>query len=118
VLRNKTKGIVISKEVIFMKGIRKAIGLMFRRNLSETKAWIFEMGKQGKMNCGVHTFFCFCDILVVWLNEANKVVDMEIMKPFSLRIPKKEAKWVIELNPKLKDLISLGDELIFPPVSN
>lgn len=101
-----------------MRGVKKIIGLMFKRRLSEERAWIFELKELSKREAGVHTFFCFSEILVVWLDRERKVVDLEVLKPFSIKFPKQKAKWIIELNPKLRDLISLGDELVFPPVPN
>jgi len=118
VLRNKSKKRIMCKKVVFMRGLKKIVGLMFKRDLAKDEAWIFEIDKPGRLSSGVHTFFCLSDILVVWLNEKSEVIDLKVMKPFSMKIPRKEAKWVIEMSPKLRKLVNLGDKLVFPPVSN
>ena len=69
-------------------------GLMF----SKKKNLIFNLNKESRINSIVHTFFVFYTIDVYWLDENKNIVDFRLnVKPFTIKIPKKRAKYIIEL---------------------
>ncbi len=69
-------------------------GLMF----SKKKNLVFVLNKESRFNSGIHTFFVFFPINVYWLDEEKNIVDFRInVKPFSIIIPKKKAKYVVEI---------------------
>lgn len=74
---------------------KKFRGLMFskRRNL------IFDLGKETRIKAMIHMFFVFYSIDVYWLNEKKEIVDKRIdLKPFMIAIPKKKARYVVEIS--------------------
>ena len=69
-------------------------GLMF----SKKKNLIFKLNKESRINSIIHTFFVFYTIDVYWLDENKNIVDFRLnVKPFTIKIPKKRAKYIIEL---------------------
>lgn len=77
--------------------LSKLRGLMF----SKPKNLIFVLNRESKINSTIHTFFVFFPIDVIWLDKNKKIVDhRKNVKPFSIAIPKKKAKYIIELKRK------------------
>lgn len=77
--------------------VSKSIGLMFSRKLKDSEALLFEFESEAKW--AIHMFFVFFPIDVVWLDKNMSVVDVKKGRPFDfLLIPKKKAKYVLELN--------------------
>jgi len=69
-------------------------GLMF----SKKKNLIFNLNKESRINSIIHTFFVFFPIDVYWLDKNKNIVDFRLnVKPFTIKIPKKRAKYIIEL---------------------
>ena len=69
-------------------------GLMF----SKKKNLIFNLNKESRINSIIHTFFVFYNIDVYWLDQNKNIVDFRLkVKPFTIKIPKKKAKYIIEL---------------------
>jgi len=68
----------------------KIRGLMFRsRNCDNL---LFEGAE------AIHSWFVFFPFLAVWLDNKNKVVETEIVKPFILRVlPKKGSSKLVEI---------------------
>ncbi len=109
-LKNKRNNKILAKETTLCKNnFSKALGLMFSRK----KTLIFVFNKEKIIS--LHMFFVFYPIDVLFLNKNKKVVQLkENFKPFRIIIPKKPAKYIIELpnktikrtNTKLGDTIS------------
>lgn len=108
-LKNTTKNALISRETKYCNNIlSKAIGLMFSRK--QDRALIFSFKNEVK-EC-LHMFFVFYPIDVIFLNKDRKVVEMkENFKPFTFYMPKKKARYIIELlsGSIKKSKTSLGD---------
>ncbi len=70
-------------------GIR---GLMFRRK-NNAPILLFE-------NVGaLHSFFVFFPFIALWLDKNNNVVDLKIVKPFTLIVKsEKKSKKIIEIS--------------------
>ena len=68
----------INLEVRRVSGFGKYLGLMFRtRNVGNL---LFEF-RDWRM-ASIHSFFVFFSFLAIWMDEENKVVDFEIVRPF------------------------------------
>ncbi len=73
---------------------KKFRGLMF----SKPKNLIFVLDKETKFGAIVHMFFVFFPIDVYWLDKDKNIVDRRInLKPFSIAVPEKKAKYIVEL---------------------
>ncbi|MFP4005115.1 MAG: DUF192 domain-containing protein [Candidatus Hadarchaeia archaeon] len=71
-------------------------GLMFRRNFGEGEALVFEIPEGRKF--GVHTFFVFFPIDLIYLNRDMKVVDLKCgLTPWSTYSPKEESRFLVEI---------------------
>ncbi len=89
-LRKKT----INLEVNKVSEIGKFSGLMFKTK--ETENLLFEFSYSNFPR--IHSFFVFFDFLAVWLDENNKAVDFEIVKPFTFSVsPKLPSRKLIEI---------------------
>jgi len=83
----------------------KFLGLMFKTK--NTKTLLFNFNKFDGKN--IHSLFVFFPFLAVWLDENNKVIKREIVRPFTLLIkaPKKTKRLIeIPLNKSNKELLS------------
>lgn len=69
-------------------------GLMFskKRNL------IIELDKESRFNAIIHMFFVFFPADIYWLDEQLNIVDFRKAMPFSIHIPKSEAKYIVEIS--------------------
>lgn len=112
-IKNKTKDVIMGKEVVYCKTISsKALGLMFKRKTD--KALIFVFKKEKIVH--IHMFFVFFPIDVLWLDKNKRVVQLkECLKPFKFIRAKRPAKYIIELpvNTINKSKTRLGDTISF-----
>lgn len=90
-------------------------GLRFSKSLKEKQAIILVAEKESIRETMIDMLFVFFPIDVLWLNKEKKVVDIRRnVKPFTLIvIPKRPAKYIIELKTGMTNNINLGDELKF-----
>ena len=87
-------------------------GLMFRRNFDEGEALVFELPHPRKF--GVHTFFVFFPIDLVYLDKDKKVLELEEdLSPWRIYSPDVEASYLVELPAGKVDEsgIEIGNEL-------
>jgi uncharacterized membrane protein (UPF0127 family) len=82
-----------------------AEGLMFKRG-----AVLLKFKEKGTANTTVHTFFCL-PMLIAWLDEKGKVLEVIRAKPFWIYMPKKPARYVFETTDK-NVKIRVGDKLL------
>jgi uncharacterized protein len=97
-LVNKTNKAVLAKSVKVCKSAwSKANGLMFSREayvLKHPLVFIFDKARSQ----GLHMFFVFYPIDVLFLDDKKCIVEMKQMFwPFTLYNSKRQAKYVIEL---------------------
>ena len=84
-------------------------GLMFR--ISGTESLLFDFGRDCRIK--IHSLFVFFPFLIIWLNEENKVVGHEIVKPFrfSVSSTKKFRKFVeVPINRKNQRILDFFDD--------
>ncbi len=75
--------------------LKKFIGLMFSRR---EKAGILMFGFRRKQKIKIHSLFVFYPFVAVWLDKGNRVVDLKIVKPFSLCVsPQKSSFSLVEI---------------------
>ncbi len=85
----------ISVECKKCNSIQKGVGLMFSRR-EKTEALLFSFAKPTK--AAIHSLFVFFPFIAVWLDDKNKVVDIQTVKPFTLYVsPKKSFLKLIEI---------------------
>lgn len=74
--------------------VGKITGLMFRT--SKTMPLLFEFSKETRM--AIHSFFVFFQFYAIWLDENNKIIEMQKVKPFTLLVkPKKPFSKLLEI---------------------
>lgn len=79
-------------------------GLMFKSR--DTENLLFDFGTDIKIS--IHSLFVFFPFLAVWLDSRNRVIELEIVKPFKLCImPKRKFRKLVEipLNRKNKEIM-------------
>lgn len=111
-LVNKTNKAVLSKDVrICRSAWSKGWGLMFKSEnhvLQHALVFVFD----NERTRGLHMFFVFYPIDVLFLDEKKHIVDMkQRFRPFTLYNSRREAKYVIELpqDSIRRSKTSLGD---------
>lgn len=86
IIKNKSKSIKINN-VKKVSEFEKAIGLMFRLR-ENCPAMLFEFDKLTRMR--IHSLFVFFKFGAIWLDDKNKIVDKNIVKPFRLSVSSKK----------------------------
>jgi len=70
----------------------QAIGLMFQK----PKPVLMDFKKE-RRTLGVHMFFCFWKLDIIFLNSKKTVVEMRTLKPFQIMESEKAAHYLLEL---------------------
>ena len=87
-------------------------GLMFSREIEPDGGIIMDEKTATRMNSSIHMLFMNYKIAVIWLDQNLVVVDKVLAKPWALAyVPKKPARYVIELHPSRLDDFSDGDQV-------
>ncbi len=110
------KGVILADRVKFNEDVLSKIkGLMFSKSLKRGEAMVLVANEEGIFETTLHMFFVFFTIDIVWLDKEYRVVDKkENVKSFTpLIIPRKPAKYVIELPKSTAKYVSIGDVLEF-----
>ncbi|MCD6434077.1 MAG: DUF192 domain-containing protein [Candidatus Diapherotrites archaeon] len=114
-LINKTKEeVIVAKVKIAKKLWERLKGLMFENVGSFNYALILELPKETKKGAAIHSMFVFFPFDVVWLDSKRRVVDKKSnIKPFTATpiVPKKKAKYIVELPAGKAKSIRAGDLL-------
>ena len=103
-IKYKEKSINVDVEKLSIPGM--FVGLMFKSK--ETDILLFNF--LYKRRWSIHSLFVFFPFLAIWLDEKDKVIEAEIVKPFSFSIsPKKPIKKLIEvpINKKNRNILKL-----------
>jgi len=92
------KKILCRKHKIADDFLSRALGLMFSSRKDFDYALIFDLGRTTLVGAGIHMFFVFYSINVLFLDNSRRVVDIKKnLKPFRMYSPKKPARYIIEL---------------------
>ncbi|MBU3906968.1 MAG: DUF192 domain-containing protein [Nanoarchaeota archaeon] len=94
-------------DVKLVRGVKKAIGLMFKRQ-GKAQALLFSFKKPTKM--AIHSLFVFFPFVAVWADVRGEVQEVKIVKPFTLTIIPKEPFYrllEIPFNSEYKKIIQI-----------
>ncbi len=84
--------------------LQKITGLMFSRR-EKARILLFKFRKEQKIK--IHSVFVFYPFIAIWLDDKNRVIGINLVKPFKLSIsPKQPAFSLVEipLNKKNKKI--------------
>jgi uncharacterized membrane protein (UPF0127 family) len=91
---------------------------MFRRSLSLDEGLLLVEGHESRASTSIHMLFMAFPIAAIWLDETFHVVDMTLAKPWRpAYIPRKPARYALEADPHLLNLLSIGDVVAFEPIA-
>jgi len=120
---NESKNITISDSAELARSFfSRFLGLMFSK---ERRDIILKFEKDSIFGSSIHMFFVFYEIDVIWVNSKLKVVDIRRkIKPFNpidlstykLYLPKRAAKYVIELGKSSCKNVEIGDKIRLIPI--
>jgi len=102
-------------EVEYCRGFWKIFrGLMFSRR----KNILLVLPREGRNRAAIHSFFVFFPFQAIFINSRKEVVDSKRIKPFRVFLPRKPARFILELG-KVNFAdgdISIGSRLVFKRV--
>lgn len=84
----------INLEVKRVSSFGKVSGLMFRSSKTQNLLFDFNASKVW----AIHSYFVFFPFLALWLDEKNRLVDCNLVRPFTTLVqPKKPARKLVEI---------------------
>ena len=106
---SKKKHVFTAKAFICTTPFSKFLGLMF----SKKKNLVFVFRKEQRT--GIHMFFVFFPIWVFFLDSKKNVVEKAYLKPFSFYMPRKKAKFLVEISKDFEKIPNFkeNDKIIF-----
>jgi uncharacterized protein len=103
-LKNNNK----SLEILIAKShIARLIGLQFHKKLKYNQGLLL-------MNSNwIHNLFVFQTLTLIYLDKNFKVIDIQLLKPFALALPRFNAKHVLELSDDFLKYykVKIGDKI-------
>jgi uncharacterized membrane protein (UPF0127 family) len=107
---NEGLGMKVEYADTFWKKFR---GLMFRKKLDH--AFVFLLSRETRTDACIHSFFVSFPFDAVFLDSKKRVVDFATIKPWRFYMPKKPAKYIVELPEGTikKTKIKIGRKLPF-----
>lgn len=108
--------VILADKVKYYTDIfRRSKGLRFAKPLRKGQAVILVAKEESTMETTIDMFFVFFPIDVLWLNKEKEVIDIKRnVKPFMpMVIPRKPAKYVVELRKGVTNNIKTGDKVSF-----
>jgi len=112
-LSNPDSKETISGKVRFADtSLKRLRGLMFEQEKNFDYALVFELPSETRFGASVHMMFVFFPIDIVFLDSQKRVVDKATLNPWEMNyIPKKAAKYFVELPKGKAKNIRLGNRL-------
>ena len=77
------KGKKFSVDAKVCNTFEKILGLMFCRR-ENAKVLLFEFKNSKKIK--IHSLFVFFPFVAIWLDGKNKIVDLQVVKPFTFSV--------------------------------
>lgn len=65
----------------------------------------------GRISAAIHTSFLNVQLLALWVDQNNIVVDKLMAKPWQVYIPKKPSKYLLETSPNEYNFWNIGDKI-------
>jgi uncharacterized membrane protein (UPF0127 family) len=92
----------------------KLRGFTFRRAWKNGDGLVLVENSDNRVNTAIHMLFVFFDLGVIWVNNAGKIVDTAVARPWRLSyIPQAPARYVIEAHPTIINQVAIGDAITF-----
>jgi uncharacterized membrane protein (UPF0127 family) len=89
-------------------------GLMFRRRLPPGEGLLLVQSRDSRLDSSIHMMFMWIDLAVVWINNANQVVDTCLARRWRpVYIPRKPARYILEMNAEHLHDFQINDQLRF-----
>ena len=89
-------------------------GLMFRTKIPYDWGLLLVQPSESRIDSSIHMITVNFDLGIVWINMAGEVVDFAIAKKWiGIKIPKKPAKYILEVDPAWLDEFKIGDKISF-----
>jgi uncharacterized membrane protein (UPF0127 family) len=89
-------------------------GLMFQKSLEANSGLLMVQKVESKANAAIHMFFVNMDLGVLWLNQNQVVVDIQLAKSWQpMYTPQYPAKYILEIHPQRLPEFQIGDQLRF-----
>ena len=87
---------------------------MFTDHIDPEEGLLLVQSRESRADSGIHMFFVFMDLGVIWINAQGIVVDVKLAKAWrSILIPQAAAQYVLEIVPERLDEFQVGDQLSF-----
>ena len=89
-------------------------GLTFRHCIAPDEGLLLVQGRESRVDAAIHMLAVFTDLAVIWINADGTVVDAVHAKAWRLAyIPKRPAKYILEIHPsRITDFV-IGDKVTF-----
>ncbi len=88
-------------------------GLMFRRRLADDEGLLLVDSGESRMSATIHMWFVFMTLGVAWLDKDQRVVDLQLARPWRIYAPHAAARYILEGPPSMIEELAIGDELSF-----
>jgi uncharacterized membrane protein (UPF0127 family) len=86
-------------------------GLTFLRSLPAGEGLLLVEAQPGRAQTAIHMWMVFMPLGVIWLDEAFRVVDTRLARPWRIYFPSVSAKYVLEGEPGVLECVARGDVL-------
>jgi uncharacterized membrane protein (UPF0127 family) len=87
-------------------------GLSFRRSLPDHWGLLLVQRRESRLDAAIHMLGVLMDLAVVWIDSAGNVVDVQLARRWRLAyMPKRPARYVLELAPGDLENYKVGDRL-------
>jgi uncharacterized membrane protein (UPF0127 family) len=92
-------------------------GLTFRKPLPLDEGLLLIHDRESRVDTAIHMLGVRMNLTVVWINSADKIVDVRLARPWRLvYIPKQAARNVLELHASRYNEFKVGDVLRFESI--
>lgn len=91
--------------------IENSLGLMFKKELGFEQGLLIKLSESFRILSSIHSFFMRFTIDLIFIDSERKVVDLKTLKPWRIYVPKKGAKYVLEVEKGAGSDIQIGDEI-------
>lgn len=94
--------------------ISKFRGFTGRRQVAPNEGLVLVEKADSRVGASIHMFLVFCDLGVIWVNDAGEIVDTVVARPWRPSYaPRQPARYVIEGAPALVERVAVGDHIDF-----
>jgi len=87
-------------------------GLTFRRHIKPDWGLLLVQSRDSRVDSSIHMLFVFIDLVVVWINSAEEVVDVKLAHRWRpAYLSKRPARYVLELAIERLNDFNVGDKV-------